>query len=768
MPRGAETLLTSLAPMTRREAAQTLALLAAVVLVLNLHRFVLGVDGPLQRNDVADHYVDKFRACGEWIRSPRLHLWNARQLRGWPAPYGSVHGTHPGCLIAAIAPIQYVFPAVYVLTQALVIGGTFLFLRGALGLARAPAIYGAALALGLFLYHGENPFVPQVAFVPVLALLTSTASRVLPPAARFVGLLLVALLSFPFYIVPLAPLAHVAMAAALPGPRRRNVGYAIAFWAAFAVIHAPFYAYAATHAAATNRSFFHVVEDAPSLAATFRSLAAKGLLYPELVVAIVLWPPRAWRRMAFALVGAGALVLVNAVLGSSLWTPVARAFPALVMFVPRPFYYTSLLMLLALATVLRLASPARVRGAAVLAAVAYAVVVGVVFGARSLDQGLVAVFFAVWWGAVVIIGRLRWPDHPARQLAALLLVLGPPVLVASVAAERLPYGDLFLVRGATRPAGDRTREATVVEHCYPDRLYAAQAAVGDASTLDGFSVLHDRGFTVRWWWFVTRGSAGCSQEFFDWSNRVELTAEDVLRRPDLMLAWLRLNNVGWVRAARRLEHPELRLAREEAVPRRATRATLARVLRRFGLAGVGAHVWPGAACARCTDGVQPGCETCVETIYTYQVVRPFPRAFLVDARAARARGGETTADLEAEEALLRQLATTDVTPAVHDRRGPGDFLFEGDFGPTHLVVVGENRVAGWRLAVDDREVAAPFGPAVFGMLSFQPLDGRYVYHLWYDDRSNVAIPACAIIGGLLLLALCVAQGPPKEPTHRQS
>src|ERR1051325_1458771 len=192
------------------------------------------------------------------------------------------------------------------------------------------------------------------------------------------------------------------------------------------------------------------------------------------------------------------------------------------------------------------------------------------------------------------------------------------------------------------------RVVTVVSEFYPHRLYAAQAAVRGVETLDGVTVFYDRAFAERWWWYVTRDSTGCSKDFYTWSNRVELTASDLTRRPELVVPWLRVNNVAWLRSEVPLDLPGLTLEETTFAPRMLTRDTLCRVAGGVGMAAACRVIWYGTPqCGTCTPR-DAACASCFVATYRYRVEGAFPRAFAL-AGGARAAVPATLAD---EEGLL--------------------------------------------------------------------------------------------------------------------
>ena len=606
-------------------------LLALSVALVNLPRFVLGRLGPLQRTDVADHYIDKFLQCGAWIRSPSEHLWNPGEVRGWGMLNGSVNPQHLGCVLAAALPIEFVFPLLQTLIEILVVVGAYGFARHNLRLAEREAVYAALVFAVIYYGHNENPYVTQIALLPLLVFLTSVeGASVVRRPLQVVGLALVILLSFPFYAVPLMPIAQVALAGFSASPRR-TLWRAAWFWAAFTLFYAPNVVAYARLAFVSNRAFFHPGFDTASPASQLPIFLVKALAYPVLAATVVA-TRRALKPVLWALAFGVVAAAQSAVQQSSMLASIAAHVPLALSFerAIRLFYFVLVAMFLAVAIALRERAPAPRRAARMIAAAALACLIGAITG--LMWWPLLGVAFAVigtCTGLVIVADPLARPRGPAFAMLVMLAVIVPASLGRTAANEAWPYGNLFAAVDETLPASTSPqRFVTVATECYPHRTYAAQVAVRGAETLDGVMAFHDRAFTERWWWYVTRGSTGCTSIFYHWSNRIELIASDVRRRPNLVLAWLRINNVTWIRSEETLDVPGLTLVATTYVPRLLTRDTLCRAAQRVGAGAACPIIWRGAgACGTCTAPAGAACASCFVPIYRYRVEGAFPRAF---------------------------------------------------------------------------------------------------------------------------------------------
>lgn len=737
----------------------TSVVLLAVVFVLNFHRFVLGIDGPLQKTDVADQYIDKFRYCGAWLTSPATYQWNPSALRGWPTLYGSINPQHPGCFLAAVLPTPYVFPVLHVLVQALVIVGSFLFLSRTLALSRSAPLYGAVLNLGIYYFHNENPFVAQVALVPLLAFLTSAQSRPLPAWLRAAGLILITMLSFPFYTLPLMLIAHVAVVLFVGHRRRANLKWAGAFWLAFGLFYAPALFYYISHGSSANRSFFHFGFEAATFGEALGTFVSKGILYPELVTVVLMD-----RKVILRLLAGGGVALAIAVWTafqqSVAWASLTGVFPGIVVFNPRVFYFISLVVFLLASVLIEVRHERAKRLARFAAVVAFSLILTTIVYPRARQLAITSGALALWWGCVLLVDPLRTTGSRLRQLVVVCVLLLPSSLIHAATVESLPYGNLFLSEERYPAVAQPGRVVTMTATCYPFKLYPAQVSVQGRETLDGFSVFYDRGFAERWWWYVTRGSTGCTREFFYWNNRVELVLDDFLRRPDLVLQWLRVNNVLWIRSDRPLNHPELQLHSEIRTPRSAARWSFCRLMMSMGFSRACGAIWRGNMCGRCqANGDEAGCDACFEAHYLYAIKQPFPRVFGLRRSPALDAVTRGSPDLDAEAALLRGLGPDTAAAVELDSYTPSRLEFHGDFAGTAFILASVNAVEGWRVFVDGKDQSSHLGLPVFGMLTIHPFNGPHRYVLRFDDRSLLYVALCSVLGtaGLVILSAAVSR-----------
>ena len=733
-------------PDDDRHLAAAPWLLALCAFFLNVPRLLLGPLGPLQRTDVADHYVDKFQQCGAWILAPTANLWNPWQVRGWGTLYGSVNPQHLGCALAAIMPTVWIFPVLQTVVDVLALTGAFLFARHTAGLAPRPAIYAALLHLVILHLHNENPYVTQVAFLPLLAFLTSAEGSRVPLLLLGAGWLTITMLSFPLYAFPLMPLAHIVVASLAGARRKRNAAGALLFWIGFTIFYLPNIAKYLELAPRSNRAFFHAGADTASFLDVLPVMATKFILYPALVAVIALGHGLAGGLWALGYAGLAAVQA--AFQQSTVFTAAATRYPALVVYSPRFVYFVATAVFLAAVFALRRDRPwlpARWRLPLVVAW-AVALACGLLVGWSPL-RALVGGVTTLWLGGFLLADGLGRTRRWWTALGTMGLFLLPSFLFVVLTVESLPYGNLFLAPDGV-PAASSTpqRVVTVVTTCAPHRIYAAQATVRGHETLDGVTVYHDRGFTERWWWYITRGATGCSRDFYHWSNRVELLDEDLRRRPDLVLQWLRVNNVAWIRSEVPLDLPGLVKVAETPTPRQATRTALCRIARHAGLPGFCRLVWAGSRCAKCDAAPTPDCRACEVPAYVYGLEGAFPRVFVLSLSEA------PPATLEEEERLLRSLRPPPSGMVSITAYGPGRLEFEGAFSADDLVLVSTNAAPGWHVAIDGGPAPAALGPGVFGMIAIRPAPGFHRYRMSFDDGTLSSVALCAALSVVTFVA----------------
>jgi len=565
----------------------------------------------------------------------------------------------------------------------------------------------------LYYFYHEHIGVTSATLLPALVgFLSITSSSWKSRLLLVTGSLLVTGLSNPYITMILMPIGHAGVIWMGPSTRRREhwVRWGV-FWSCYGLYYAPTVLSHIQQFAISNRSLFH----GPSVTPVFATLLHERLLHPAILspaaVLIALVTRRTLWATALMLAAVGMLAVLSAanqtfvVGGPGTYSPTLLGLSTLYY---RFFYLAPVVMLVWAA---RLMSDSNAGGwrpyiwrSAIVAVFCYVVALPV--------SGLGHVFGPFWKYAVVLGLSLcitvRWARRPW-----LILIVGASVVLFSryTYSEiwEVPFqGNLFVEGVAPVATLPTVRTVTVMSTCDAVDVYPAQALVTGQEVLDGISNFFDRAFAERWRHYVADNPALCTSRYAQWGTRSEVTLADVHSAPDRILAWLRINNVEFVRSAGELAYPELELIDKLDVP---------------------------------VDGYY------TVPRFLYRLRSPVSRVFTVPlAQAGRATRG----DLEVEEQVLHDLLEQDATVNVPlDLSAPSRLKFSGTFERSMLIVASVNFHPGWELLIDGQR-SGPLTPGPFGMLSVRPEPGAHTYEFVFRSSLTWWVPLCMAFAGVLL------------------
>jgi hypothetical protein len=706
-----------------RQSVIAMALLVVIAVAANLDRFVLGPAGVLRAHDLADFNVTSFAACSQFWRSGLAAVWDPMQLRGWTMLASVFDPQSFGCVIAAGVSPSLILPLVETVLLSVMIVGTFLFLLLFLEHSREVAVAGAILSVVLYYFFHEHVGVTSATLLPALIGLLSLSAAGWPSRLLMVvGALLIAALSNPYNTVIVMPLGHAILIFAGPDTRRRqHVIRWCVFWSCYTLYYSPTVVAHVQEFALSSRSLFHGPAVQPDFLLELRERFGSAAILSPAAVLISLISRRSIRATILMLLALAAIVVLSAAnqvyvvggLGAE-----SSTVAALSTLYYRLFYLGPVVMLIWAAALMRHAEPARwwtyVVRAGVVCLFCY-----LVDNALS-DRGRL---FEPFWGYALAIGLSMgiaaglW----ARRPWAIVLV-GASVLLFSrythAKVWEVPFqGNLFVESPPPASTVTPSRTVTVMTACSAVDLFPAQALVLGQEALDGNSNFFDRSFAERWRYYIADNPSLCTARFAGWNNRADLTLADLKSTPDRILAWLRINNVEFLRSATPLADPALELIDSKPIP---------------------------------VDGHRE------ITRYHYRLRSPVSRVFTIDGGQARraVEGG-----LAVEEQVMYELLDRRGVTNVDLTEGSAARLrFSGAFDPSSVILTSINFHPGWSLVIDGQR-AAPLERGAFGMLSARPEPGQHTYELTFRSGVTWWVPA-AMLGAVVLLWFGVGLGRP--------
>ena len=106
-----------------------------------------------------------------------------------------------------------------------------------------------------------------------------------------------------------------------------------------------------------------------------------------------------------------------------------------------------------------------------------------------------------------------------------------------------------------------------MDKSHSQTLFPAQIKIKNIEVLDGFSVIYDDDDAIAWQenvashltsQYITYGF-----KFSSWNNWIEITAGDFKKNIEILLPFLRINNVELIRSPLKIQHPSLELIQEK-------------------------------------------------------------------------------------------------------------------------------------------------------------------------------------------------------------
>lgn len=708
-----------------RRAAVAMAIVAVLVALLNVDRFVLGKAGPLRAHDLADSTVTITAAGGEIWRSALGSPWDGSQLRGFPRLASAQHPQTLWALTGAAVATERVLPVLFTILQIVMAVGAFLFVRSFLRCSHESAVAGAVLSLVLFHFFHEHPVVTSaILLAPLAGYLSVPASSLGWRALQVGGAVLVMTLSNPTSTLFAMPLGHLALIALAPrGSRTRHLALFVGFWLAYAIYYAPTVVIQLQEFANSSRSLYRPAPGGLSYLANLTSMLLNPAVISPAAVFVILVDRRTWRQTVLFLllvVGGVALAAANQILVGS---EMAQRFPLLLAISTMYYrmYYFVPVAVLVWATWLWKYDERPRRRVLIWRALALAAFCLLIARPLAHTNWATATVFEPYWRYALVLGvsmgfGLSWWARRAWTMAIVAAAVVLCVRYQYTKTWEVPFqGNLFLEEATLGQPAGFSRSVTVMRGCDWVDLFPAQARAAGVETLDGIANFYDRGFVERWRYFVADNPALCTARYASWPTRAELTVAGLRYASDRILPWLWINNVEFVRAPEPLDYPELQLVDQRTF-------TYDRVQR--------------------------------VTRYLYRVRNPVGRVFtLPDDIARRA----ASADFSIEESALAALVTQGGVSNVLAESVDGSHLrFSGAFEPGRTVVASINYHRGWRLRIDGALSQVPIEPGPFGMLAFHPPGGHHDYQLEFASAATVVVP----IGMLTAVGLlCVLTAP---------
>ncbi|MBT6440060.1 MAG: hypothetical protein HOK72_10180, partial [Flavobacteriales bacterium] len=512
-----------------RHLNSDLLMLFALGFLLNVDRLAMGEYGFLRRLDVSDMYLNKILFLSNYWTIPIEYGWNSSILRGWPSEIGSIGPQYFGVLLAAVFPIEYVFPILHLIIDVLVLYGAYLFVNIFLGFRRETAIFGAFLFLGINYWYNENPLVTASPLLPLLVAVTSYGKKQINHSLRFVSLILITSLSFPPYVLPIMPMAHVLLLLVFyeQATIKQNLVNAVLFWVIYTIFHGVSILGYLQNLDTSNRYLWEGGGQTGTFIKSFISSINHSVLFPSLMV-IVLAKTKTVKPLVWALGIIVVIITISAFNGSEQYNYIIDQYPNVRLFsyfFGRVHNFIGITIFLAGIFLLEEFTGDKFwdRNTMILTGLGMSAVLSLlVFIQHGIKLTLLH-----FMCSVVIIGsfyfyRQRYFRNGIVTLILLFIVVAPFRISYSMMREQLYQGNLFIDPFTYETEKKAFRVATIMDKPWSYDFFDAQVSIKGLETFGGNSVFYSGSDVKQWQYYVADDAPsweGLGYTFKNWNNR---------------------------------------------------------------------------------------------------------------------------------------------------------------------------------------------------------------------------------------------------------
>lgn len=704
---------------------KTVLILSTLVIFLNIDRILLGEKGTFRRLDTVDHYSTKLLQCNRYIYDNKNYAWDSSYLRGWPTHLGSLSPNHLGCHLTSVVPLAYVFIIIKIITEIIVILGGFFLFYHFFELTLIQSIFGALFNLLTFYWFYENLFVIQFIALPfLLGILANSRQIKFFPIIRFGGMILIPLLTFPPYVVPIMPIFHFATLFFSSSKQNRTTYFwrGLIFWGIFALFFSPLIIGYAKSFALSNRAFFHLAPTRFNISNGILGLFTTPLIpfphWPLLALITGLLTSKKYLKQLLVVLGLLSLITFSINSDLSSWlSQYLSSMHKLSFFYARLPYITPLFLLIFAGILVKNTSPQNLRffKLPTLFTIILSICYSLVF---SPDRSIL--FALNVFTLIILYNFLIYKTEISIKILFTIVMLFVPIrILHTISAESPFFGGLFLEKNRFTPKTDLPyRIGTVTTSCAPHQIYLAQTAIQGKEEIGGVAVFYDLNIVKDWHEHLSKNSTGCARDFYLWNNRAELNYEFFIKNPQQTINWLQLNNVKFLRSTVQLPpQKELTQVAEYSLPSIRWRALLPSYKK-------------------------------TNDIFWYSINPTIGRVFALK--------DDPNLNVETIE-----LATTFSVPITQYQSSYIKFHWNGKSAET--IMVSNNYHPDWKLYVDGNLIQHGINKGPSNYLQFSPHLGIHTYEIIFSNNSLTIQLLCAASAILFFFLFSIFLHDPISP-----
>ena len=544
--------------------------------LINLDRLILGEYSSFRRLDTSEMYIDKVNYLINFWIDPLNFSWNSLTLKGWPTDIGSINPNHLLVFLALFMEIEYAFITFFVISDILILFGMYLLCKEILGMKQGLSILSAILFLSSHYWYNENLIITFVSFLPILIAVLNFQTVHLNIFLRIFLIFIIISSSYPPYTVPLMPLIHfvyIALSKNKLGDHfTTHIIIFLIFWALYLIFHLNSISEMLMVINETNRALW--VPDSDLSFLSFKEQLIQNIFsyvdFLPILFLLVFTQRRNLNSSVLIIVIFLVFLLMLILFDSREFNNLKQEFPIIqnASFVwARLHNFLAPIIVFCAINMLKNTYFKKIKLSKVSFLLLFLLSV-VFFIHTNFLQGIMIGVFGIFYVIFIPIYNYSFEKKNIYLLTFVLIAFMLPFKAKNQYFREVPeFGFIFMDTFEYPLNSQPYRVLSLMDKSHSKTLFPAQIKIKNIEVLDGFSVIYDDDDAIAWQenvashltsQYITYGF-----KFLNWNNWIEITADDFKKNIEIILPFLRINNVELIRSPLRIQHPSLELIQEK-------------------------------------------------------------------------------------------------------------------------------------------------------------------------------------------------------------
>ena len=544
--------------------------------LLNLDRLILGEFSSFRRLDTSEMYIDKVNYLINFWIDPLNFSWNSLTLKGWPTDIGSINPNHFLVFLALFMEIEYAFITFFVISDILILFGMYLLCKEILGMKQGLSILSAILFLSSHYWYNENLIVTVVSFLPILIAALNFQTINLNIFLRIFLIFVIISSSYPPYTVPLMPLIHFVFIALnknkLGAHFATHIIILLIFWALYLIFHLNSISEMLMVINETNRALWVPGSDSSFL--SFKEQLMQNIFsyvdFLPILFVLAFTQRRNLNSSVLLIVVFLVFTLMLIFFDSRELNHLKQEFPIIqnISFVwARMHNFLAPTIVFCAIYMLKNTYFKKLELSKIFFLLLFLLSV-VFFVHSSFLEAIMIGVFGIFYVVFIPIYNYSFEKKNIYLLIFVLIAFLLPFKAKNQYLREVPEFGYIFVDTFEYPLNNQPyRVLSLMDKSHSKTLFPAQIKIKNIEVFDGFSVIYDDDDAIAWQenvashltsQYITYGF-----KFSSWNNWIEITADDFKKNIEIILPFLRINNVELIRSPLRIQHPSLELIQEK-------------------------------------------------------------------------------------------------------------------------------------------------------------------------------------------------------------